>query len=154
MAFFLQDAADDFTRLGADVAGPAQEAFRRPAMHRLMSLRHMLLTGAMGPLTIAAWVTGHPLTLVADRHAAIRGLDFDGLLYQVVWYRVIVLVVLDVVIDMHTGLFDIGILVRLGRQGPQGRFVQLLELAEPGAGQLLEGALIEIIQQHADGLIE
>ena len=64
------------------------------------------------------------------------------------------LVVLNVVIDMHAGLFDIRILIRLGRQGPQGRFVQLLELAEPRAGQLLEGALIEIIQQHADGLIE
>ncbi len=30
----------------------------------------------------------------------------------------------------------------------------MLELAEPCAGQLLEGALIEIIQQHADSLIE
>jgi len=62
MTFLLQQATDDFARLGTDIAGPVQEAFRRPAMHRLMCLRHVLLTGAMGALTAAARMTGHPLT--------------------------------------------------------------------------------------------
>ena len=74
----------------------------------------MLLTGAVGALTITARVTGDPLSLMVDHYGAVGGLDFDGLLHQVVRHRVIVLVVLDVVIDMHAGLFDIGILVRLG----------------------------------------
>ena len=36
-------------------------------------------------------MTGRTLTLVADCHATIGGLDFNGLLYQVVQHRVIML---------------------------------------------------------------
>ena len=96
--------------------------------------------------TLAAWVAGEPLTVVVDRYGVVRGLDFDFLLYQVVRYGVIVLVVLDVVIDMHPCFFDVGVLVRLGRQGPQGRLIQLLELAESCAGEFFEGPLIQLIQ--------
>ena len=95
---------------------------------------------------MTARVAGDPLSLMVDRHGAVGGLDFDFLLDQVVRDGVIVLVVLDVVIDMHPGFFDMGILVRLGRQGPQGRFVQLLELAESCAGEFFEGALVQLIQ--------
>jgi hypothetical protein len=73
----------------------------------------------MSALTVAAWMTGHPFTLVADRHDIIGDMDLDRLFYQMVEGPVIVLVVLDVAIDMYAGLLDVGILVRLGRQGPQ-----------------------------------
>ncbi len=103
----------------------------------------MLLAGAVRTGTITARVAGDPLTLMVDRHSAVGGLDFDFLLYQVVRDGVIVLVVLDVVIDMYPCFFDVGVLVRLGRQGPQRRFIQLFELAASCAGEFFEGPLVQ-----------
>ncbi len=86
-------------------------------MHRSMGVRHMFLAGAVSTRTITAWMTGESLAVVVDHDGVVRGLDFNFLLYQVVRDGVIMFVVLDVVIDMHSGLFNMSILVRLGRQG-------------------------------------
>ncbi len=80
----------------------------------------MFLAGAVGTWTTTTRVAGHPLALVADRHSPTGGMDLDCLLYQVMRHRVVVLVVFDVVIDMHACLFDIGILVGLGSQYTAG----------------------------------
>ena len=46
-----------------------------------------------------------------DRKSAAARLHFHGLFDQLVWHGVIMLVVLDVIIDMHEGLFDLGVLI-------------------------------------------
>ena len=106
----------------------------------------MFRTGAVSPLAITPWVAGDTLTVAVNSDQVVTGLNLDGLLYQVMRHRVIMLVILDVIIDMDAGLLDLGVLVRLRRQGPQDWFIQLLELTQSRAGQFFKRPLIKVIQ--------
>lgn len=84
-------------------------------MDRAVGTGHMLCTGAVRPLAVAARMTGDPLTVAVEDNRTGTGLDLNSLFNQVVGHRVIMLVVLDVIVDVHTGLLDLGILLRLRR---------------------------------------
>src|SRR5210317_1157836 len=154
MSLFLQQVVDHHASFLADISRPVQEALRRPLTDSAVALGHMFRAGAVSTLAVAARMTGYPVAVAVDHHRGVAGMDFHRLLHQVVWHRVIVLVVFDVIIDMHSSLLDLGILIRLCWQGPQCRLIQLLELAAPGPRQLLEGSVVEIVQQEADSLVE
>jgi len=61
---------------------------------------------------------------------------------------------LDVVVDVHLGAFPQARLEALGWQRPQRGRIQHLEGASSAAGQLLEGALVQIDQQRGDRPVE
>ena len=61
---------------------------------------------------------------------------------------------LDVVVDVHPDLFPFGVDISLVRQRLQGGLVAGLEEGAPGAWELVEGALIETLEQLADSDIE
>lgn len=60
----------------------------------------------------------------------------------------------DVVVDVYPHLFPFGVDVRLFRQRLQGGLVDGFEGRAARTGQLLEGPLIEPIQQYADRCVE
>ena len=71
--------------------------------------------------------------------------------HQGVRHAVVVALEFDVVIDVDLGALAEKDLKALGWQRLQGRRVELLESAAPVAGQLLEGALVQIDQQQGNG---
>ena len=78
----------------------------------------MLRTGGMPAFDEAVHMAGNTLPLMINGDGAITGLDFNRLFDQVVRHRVVVFLVFDVVIDMHLGLFDLGVLIGLWGQRP------------------------------------
>ena len=63
-------------------------------------------------------------------------------------HGVVVAVHLDVIVDMDSCLFPLGVFVRFDGQGAQGRFIQLLKQRAPGARQFLEGPVVERLEQR------
>ena len=62
---------------------------------------------------------------------------------------------LDVIVDMDSCLFPLGVFVRFDGQGAQGRFIQLLkQRARPGARQFLEGPVVERLEQRTDSTVQ
>src|SRR5690606_31929388 len=154
MSFFLQDMVDHLSGGLTDVTGPAQKTLRRPLAQRLVMARHMLGTGTVRSFAVAARMTGHPPAMAINGNGGVGCLYLYLLFHQMMRYRVVVLVVLDVVIDMHSRVLNLGVLIRVCRQRSQRRLVELLKLTQTCTGQLFEGALVEVLQQEPNGLVK
>ena len=84
------------------------------------------------------------MTLMVYRHGVIMGLYLHPLLDEMMRNGVIMLVIFNVVINMHACLLDLGVLVRVCRQPAQEWFIQLFELALTRPGQLLKRPLVQV----------
>jgi hypothetical protein len=73
---------------------------------------------------------------------------------ELVWDAVVVTVNLDMVVDVDSGLFPLGILIRDGRQRFEGRLIKGFEEGFAGSVEFLELAGVEIFQGSGDDLIE
>jgi hypothetical protein len=97
-----------------------------------------------------------------DPHALVEDLDGVGARAGVELFadqgmrdRVVVVVVdLDVVVDVHACLRPLGEDVGDGRQRAQGRAVEGLEETLARARELLEGPLVDALDEGADGGVE
>ena len=67
--------------------------------------------------------------------------------------RVVVLVDRDVVVNVDAHRVPLGILVGFDRQGPHGGAIHLLKCFPAAPGELLEGALVEFLEQLCNGLV-
>ena len=100
-------------------------------------------------------MTGDPLSTVET----LNGVGGDAHVHlffdERVGHGVVVAVHLDVIVDMDSCLFPLGVFVRFGTgRGPQGRFIQLLKQGAPGAWQFLEGPVVERLEQRPDGAVQ
>ena len=99
--------------------------------------------------------------MAGDTLAAMEALDGEGgdahvhlFFDERVGHGVVVAVHLDVIVDMDSCLFPLGVFVRFDGQGAQGRFIQLLKQGAPGARQFLEGPVVERLEQRPDGAVQ
>jgi len=100
-----------------------------------MPLGHV---GRLGghPATVLSWMAGHGLLPEVQRDGGLGGVQFQSL------PDVLVLVIGDVVVDVDPPRLDVGVLVRMQRQGPQGRVIQGVVGLAAVARQLLEGLVV------------
>ena len=61
---------------------------------------------------------------------------------------------LDMVVDVDSGLFPLGILIRDGRQRFEGRLIKGFKEGFAGGIEFLELACVEIFQGSEDDLVE
>jgi hypothetical protein len=120
----------------------------------LVALGEMLNDGGVAALVRAAPVAGHAMAPVQrlDRVGAHAQLQRQT--YQGMGDAVVMAFKLDVTVDVHTHRLEDGPLPGLYRQGHQGRSVELREHARAAAGKLLEGTLVEPLQQGGDRVVD
>ena len=135
----------------ADAPAPVDELGRRPLQVRAVRRRHVLGNGGERPALVAASVAGHALVgcKAFDQRPVTRNSTVRA--HEPVRHAVVVGLELDVVVDVDLGGLPAAQLEACGRQRLQRRRVHLLEGAAPAAGQLLEGALVQLDQQLRDG---
>ena len=99
-------------------------------------------------------VAGHALVGREGLHQGVGDAQLDRGAHEPVRHAVVVGIELDVVVDVDLGGLPAADLVARGRQRLERRGVELLEGAAPAAGELLEGALVQIDEQLGDGAVE
>ena len=82
------------------------------------------------------------------------GVQLQGFADVLVGNGVAMALVLDVVVDVDLDRLDLDEAVGVARQRPQGGLVQLFEGLAAVAWQLLEGLVVQFIEQGADTLIQ
>lgn len=90
------------------------------------------------------------LLLVIDLKQGVASMELQLLAHIMVWHRVMVLLITDVIVDVDLDDIAIG----MHRQWSQCRAVQLLKCVTSVTGQLLERTLVEFVQQGTDALVE
>ena len=141
---------------GPTVAGPVDDAFRRPFQVLLVAFREVGWLRNVNVLAQGAAVQGDPLTLEDDLHHARCHLDFDHLVDQLVGNAVEIFVhrALHVAVHVDAGLRPFGQFIRLGRERFQSRAVDGLEENPPGAIHLLKRLVVEFGHLGHDGPVE
>jgi len=91
---------------------------------------------------------------VVDGDGGGASVDLDLGADQAVRHGVVVGVDRDVVVDVDAGFLHLGVAVRDARQGLECRSVEAFEELSARAGQLAEGALVEVFEQRGDGGVE
>lgn len=127
-----------------------QTRFFQPA---LVVGRHVLLERGVPAARDASDVTGDPRALIEAFHRVGSVAQVEFFADQPVGHTVVVTVEFDVVVDVDGILFPFGELVGLGRKRLERRPIDLDEGRVPGAGQFLEGSLVERFKQLADALV-
>jgi hypothetical protein len=70
----------------------------------------------MPPLLVASDVTGHPFVFVKTLQGTERDAHIELFLDQQIGYAVVMSVDFDVIVDIDTGLFPLGVLIWANRQ--------------------------------------
>ena len=99
------------------------------------------------PGTVGPDMRGHRLGPEVERDQRVTGVQLEALTHVLVRYRVMMLLILHVVVDIDFDRLDIDITVRMPRQRLEGRSIEHLEHLFPIARQLLERLLIEFLKQ-------
>ena len=60
-------------------------------------------------------------------------------------YRVIVMLIVNIVINVELGPLDLDVLIRMPRQGSKRRLLETFERVEPIAGHLFEKLAIQLL---------
>lgn len=94
------------------------------------------------------------LLLVIDLKQCVACMELQLLTHILVWHRVMVPLIADVIVDVDLDRFDGDIALGMHRQWSQCRAVQLLKCVTSVTGQLLERTLVEFVQQGTDALVE
>ena len=119
-----------------------------------MRLGHMFRQCAVAAVTVVAQVAGHSLLLMEYFDGSGTDQQVYPLMGQAVRERVTMALILHVIVDVDPGRPPDGKDVNLRWQGLQGRPVQGFEGVFTAAGQLFEGALIQVLQQAANLPVE
>src|SRR5438128_61156 len=146
-----QNGFDDLRGGWAAVDRPTDQALWGPGRILPVRFRHVRGDGAVTPLEGRALVAGDPFALVEDFHHLGAEAYLKLLLDQRVGHRVVVPGDLDVVVDVHTDLSPLGIIIGLGWEWAEGRAVERLKQTLAGAGQFFEGPALEPGEKRANG---
>ncbi len=119
-----------------------------------MGLRHVLGHGGVGAGAVAAHMLCDASPTVVDGDGGGASLDLDPGADQAVGHGVVVGVDLEVLVDVDAGFLHLGVAIRDARQGFERRSVETFEEFSARAGQLAEGALVEVFEQLGDGGVE
>ena len=138
----------------ADALAPMNQPLGRPLGLGLVPIRQVLGHGGKAPWVRAAPVAGHALSAVHHLHGARRDAQLQRHAHQGVGHAVAVGFKLDVAVNVHAHGFEDRPLPGLQRQRHQGRSINFLEHAGPAARQLLEGALVEVLEQRGQGVVD
>ena len=120
---------------------PAQRRRRPrcPLLLGLVALGHVCRIRRKARCVLAR-VCRHQLSSEVSFHQRVTGVEFELLADVLMGYRVAVLFVLDVIVDIDLDRLDGHIPVGLAGERLQGRLVQLFKRRAAAAGQLLKGA--------------
>ena len=119
-------AGDPGVHVGADLCGPALETLGGPLLLRPVAFGHV--GGLRGEaVAVAPRVGGDAALAEVQFNQGVGGVYLDPLADILVRHGVVMLLVLDVVIDMDGRRLDVDVLVGVGRQGRQGRFIEGLK---------------------------
>ena len=112
----VQDGFDELGRLRPDLFSPMDKALRCPFGPFLVRFGHVFFDGGMVPLPAAADMAGHPFVFVKALYGSGRDAHIELFCDQLMGHTVVMPLDFDVVVDMHPGLFPLGILVGANRQ--------------------------------------
>jgi len=119
-----------------------------------MALGHVFFDSGEAAFMVTPDVACHAGVLEQDLHGG--GCQAHIHLFPGEWIgdAVVVTIDLDMVVDVDSGLFPLGILVGYGRQSFEGRFIEGLEEGFASGVEFLELAGVEIFQGSGDDLVE
>ncbi|CAI9008909.1 hypothetical protein EMIT0324P_90003 [Pseudomonas chlororaphis] len=123
----FEDVGDDAGCIRAGLFCPADQSLRRPLGMFAVALGHVLGLGGVATFVWRAQVAGHALVGVEAFDGLCGQPHFELVFHQLVRHRVEVAVDLDVVIDVDTYLFSLGVDVWMFRQRLQRWLVEGLE---------------------------
>jgi hypothetical protein len=113
----LQDLLDGPSAVFPYGLSPPDQTARCPLQIPLMGFWPMGTDGRIATFLMASWVTGHPASLMKDLHRPTSHSEFDSLVDQLIGDAIVVLIGLNVVVDIDTGLFPLGKFVPIPGQG-------------------------------------
>lgn len=119
-----------------------------------MAAGHMLCSGGMPVPVELPRMGSHSPVFEEDLHGAGGEAHINLLFYKLIGNAVVVSLDIDVVIDIDSGLFPFGILVRCAGQRLEGGPVDCLEELPAGAVHLLELAVVQLGELLSNGLIQ
>lgn len=146
----LHDAAGELGGARAGLLGPRHDARGRPFEVLLVCLGPVAGLGRVATLLVPERVGGDASAAVQDLDRGGRDAGVDLLTREGVGHAVVVSVDVDVVVDVDAGFPPAPKLVALRRQRQESGPLQRLEQRAPVALELLEGAVVERVQQPAD----
>ena len=149
----LELAADPGVHVRAELCGPALQARRRPLLLRPVAFGHVGRAGGEA-VVVPARMGGDAALVEVQLNQGVGRVYLDPFADILVRHGVVMLLVLDVVINVHGGRFDMHVLIRLRRQGFQGGFIQCLKGGPPAAGPAFEGPVVEVIEQGGDMAVQ
>lgn len=153
MRLFCQAITDPLQCVGPHAGGPVFQASRRPLLMVAVAFRHVLRRRTV-PRMEAPWVRGYHLVSCPDLKQVIEGMQFHFMTNVLVRDRVVVLLVLNVVIDIHLRFFNMPVAPWMHRQLTQRGSVQSFEGLPAVTRQLFEGTFVEVCDQRTDAVVQ
>ena len=114
----------------------------------------MLGQGGKGAWAITSLMAGHPTIFEQDFHRAGGHTDIDVVFYKLKGHAVKVAINLDMIIDIHLGLFPFGIFKGASGKPFEGWPVQVFKQGPAGGVEFVKLAPVELDQLCSDGLVE
>ena len=119
-----------------------------------MGLRPVAGLGREAALAMAPRMRGHAFAGVQDLNGRARDPHVHLLAHQRVGHAVVVPQDINVVVNVHARLLPAREFVALLRQRQKRWPIQRLEERAPAPLQLLEGAIVQLIEERADLLVQ
>ena len=114
MRFFCQTSADPREGVGAHTGRPAFQPLWRPLLMVTMAFWHVLCSGTVTRMK-TPWVTGDHLSVSPDFKQVVEGMKLHRFTDVLMGYRVMVLFIFNVIIDVHFRFFDVPVAPQLYR---------------------------------------
>ncbi|MNN33012.1 hypothetical protein D3C81_1467490 [compost metagenome] len=109
----FKDVGDDASGVRPGLLGPADQSLRRPLGMFAMALGHVLGLSGVAAFVRRATMAGHALVGMEALHRLRGQPHFELMLHQLVRHRVVMAVDFDVVVDVDSHLFPLGVDVRM-----------------------------------------
>lgn len=108
MRFFCQTLADPCECVGPHTGRPVFQPPRGPLLVMAVALRHMLCRGTVTRMKTSRMAGDH-LPLRPDLKQVVEGMEFHRFTDVLMRYRVMMLLIFDVIIDIDLRFFDVAV---------------------------------------------
>jgi hypothetical protein len=150
----LDNARDQVSGTGTIFTGPGDDPGGRPFQIFLVRLGHVFSYCRMAPSFITSHVTGDTFVFEQYLHGSRCQANINVLFGKLIRNAVMVVINGDVIVDVDRSLLPLGVFISLEGKRFQGRFVDALKEASPGAVHLFKRAAIELDKLFGNGLVE